>query len=56
LLAVATATTANGEHKKALALLKEADKAADKVPEPDVQKIIVEKVRTTMAEVAKKAG
>lgn len=54
LLAVAMATSAAGDNKKALALLKEADKAADKVPEPDSQKKIVAKVRSTMADVEKK--
>ena len=54
LLAVAIATNANGDIKKALALLKDADKAADKVPEPASQKKIVDKVRSTMADLEKK--
>ena len=54
LLAVAMATSANGDNKKALALLKEADKAADKVPEPASQKKIVDKVRSSMADLEKK--
>jgi len=54
LLAVALATSGNGDAKKALALLKEADKAADKVAEPTSQKKIVDKVRSTMADLEKK--
>ena len=54
LLAVAMATSGNGDNKKALALLKEADKAADKVPEPTSQKKIVDKVRSTIADLEKK--
>lgn len=54
LLAVAMATSATGDNKKALSLLKEADKAADKVPEPASQKKIVDKVRSTMADLEKK--
>lgn len=54
LLAVAMATSDNGDNKKALALLKDADKAADKVPEPASQKKIVDKVRSTMADLEKK--
>jgi hypothetical protein len=54
LLAVAMATSANGDAKKAMALLKEADKAADKVPEPASQKKIVDKVRGAIDELSKK--
>ncbi len=54
LLAVAMATNANGDTKQAMALLKDADKAADKVPEPGSQKKIVDKVRSTMADLEKK--
>jgi hypothetical protein len=53
-LAVATATQAAGETKKALALLKEAEKAADKVPEPSSQKKAVDKVRGAIADLEKK--
>lgn len=54
LLAVAEITAAVGNTKKALALLKEADKSADKVADPEQQKIVVAKVRSTMAELEKK--
>lgn len=54
LLTVAMATSTNGDNKKALALLKDADKAADKVPEPASQKKIVDKVRSTIADIEKK--
>ena len=54
LLAVAEITAAFGNTKKALALLKEADKSADKVADPEQQKIVVAKVRSTMAELEKK--
>jgi hypothetical protein len=48
------ATSANGDTKQALALLKEADKAADKVPEPASQKKIVALVRSAIADLEKK--
>jgi hypothetical protein len=48
------ATSATGDTTRALALLKEADKAADKVPEPASQKTIVDKVRSAMAALEKK--
>jgi len=54
LLKVAEAASENGDNKKALALLKDADKAADKVPEPVSQKKLVDKVRSTMADVEQK--
>jgi hypothetical protein len=54
LLAVGMATSANGDTKQALALLKEADKAADKVPEPASQKKIVALVRSAIADLEKK--
>lgn len=54
LLAVAIATNGTGDTKRALSLLKEADKAADKVAEPDSQKKIVDKVRSTIADLEKK--
>jgi hypothetical protein len=48
------ATSVNGDNKQAMALLKEADKAADKVPEPASQKKIVDKVRSAIADLDKK--
>jgi len=54
LLAVAVASSAVGDNKQALSLLKEADKAADKVADPETQKTVVEKVRSMMAEIEKK--
>jgi len=54
LLAVATASAAAGDTKAAVALLKEADKAADKVPEGDTKKTIVERVRAMQSTLEKK--
>lgn len=54
LIAIATATEANGDVKGALSLLKEADKAANKASEPDMQKLLVEKVNKLTMEFSKK--
>ena len=53
-LAVALATSGNGDLKKSLSLLKEADKAADKVSEEASKKKIVDKVRGAIADLEKK--
>lgn len=54
LIAIAIATEANGDVKGALSLLKEADKAANKASEPDMQKLLVEKVNKLTMEFSKK--
>ncbi|NDC64717.1 MAG: hypothetical protein EBZ59_12195, partial [Planctomycetia bacterium] len=54
LLAVANAAVSTGDIKTALALLGDADKAADKVGDEQQRKIIVDKVRTRLAEVEKR--
>ncbi|MFM7076428.1 MAG: hypothetical protein ACKO3G_10225, partial [Planctomycetaceae bacterium] len=53
LLAVADATAAAGDTARALELLREADKAANKVADPAAQKTVMDKVRTTMAALEK---
>ena len=52
--AVATALDANGATKEAIAILKEADKAANKVSEPDAMKTVVDKVRSLALTLEKK--
>lgn len=54
LIAIAIATKANGDVKESLKLLKDADKAANKASEPDVQKMLVEKVNKLTMEFSKK--
>lgn len=54
LIAIAIATEANGDVKGSLSLLKEADKAANKASEPDMQKMLVEKVNKLTMEFGKK--
>lgn len=54
LIAIAVATEANGDVKGALSLLKEADKAANKASEPDMQKMLVERVNKLTMEFSKK--
>jgi hypothetical protein len=50
---VANATAACGDRKQALALLQEADKAANKVSDPSQQKMTMDKVRTAIADIEK---
>ena len=54
LLAVALATQDVGDTKKAVSLLKEAEKAADKVAEEGSKKKILDKVRASLADLEKK--
>jgi hypothetical protein len=54
LLSVARATSAIGDRKGAISLLKAAEKAAQKVGDPEAQKTALEKVRVLQAEVEKK--
>lgn len=54
LVTVALATNASGNRKGAAALLKEAEKSANKVGDADAQKNAAEKVRAAQAEVDRK--
>ena len=54
LLAVGTALAANGDTKQALSLLKDAEKAADKVAEADTREAVLQKVRREIAAIEKK--
>jgi hypothetical protein len=54
LVAVANATADAGDRKGALSLLAEAEKSANRVPDPDAQKNALERVRQLKTELERR--